>query len=163
MANIRDYSLSNSEQTFLDLNQFEHGAGGSLGAFFYSGLPFSVSNTSSASDSIGGFLRIWLGPVGSSCSMIILLMGTLACHFSFKFGSLFSLFKERLFPKLQKENDFKEESTIEAEKETTKTKKGGKEGRSWTWPWERLPSESDLLFEDVSLRNASEDQPKMQS
>ena len=87
-------------------------------------------------------------------------MGTLACHFSFKFGSLFSLFKERLFPKLQKENDFKEESTIEAEKETTKTKKGGKEGRSWTWPWERLPSESDLLFEDVSLRNASEDQPE---
>ena len=71
LANIRDYSLSNSEQTFLDLNQFEHGAGGSLGAFFYSGLPFSVSNTSSASDSIGGFLRIWLGPVGSSCSMII--------------------------------------------------------------------------------------------
>ena len=40
LANIRDYSLSNSEQTFLDLNQFEHGAGGSLGAFI--GLPFSV-------------------------------------------------------------------------------------------------------------------------
>ena len=160
LANIRDYSLSNTEQPFLDLNQFEHGAGGSLGAFFYSGLPFSVSNTSSISDSIGGFLRIWLGPVGSSCSMIILLMGSLACHFSFKFGSLFSLFKERLFPKLQKENDFKEESTIETEKETIKTKKEGEEGRSWTWPWERLPSESDLLFEDVSLRNASEDQPE---
>ncbi|MEC8044468.1 MAG: DNA translocase FtsK [Verrucomicrobiota bacterium] len=160
LANIRDYSLSNSEQTFLDLNQFEHGAGGSLGAFFYSGLPFSVSNSSSASDSIGGFLRIWLGPVGSSCSMIILLTGSLAFHFSFKFGSLFSLFKERLFPKLQKENDFKEESIIEAEKETIKTKKAGEEGRSWTWPWKTSSSESDLLFEDVSLRNASENQPE---
>ena len=40
LANLRDSQFRiESNVSLLDSNRFEHGAGGSIGAFFYSGLP----------------------------------------------------------------------------------------------------------------------------
>ena len=72
LANIRDHSLiSGGDQTIFPPNAYEHGAGGSIGAILYSGLPMR----SVPDDSIGGALRIWMGALGTSVLMACLLIG----------------------------------------------------------------------------------------
>ena len=80
MANLRDFhTIQSSGFPFLDQHMFEHGAGGSLGAWLYSGMPL-MEKTQLAS---GGILRIWIGEAGSWLLASILLLTSLAVHFSF--------------------------------------------------------------------------------
>ena len=80
MANLRDFhSIQSSGFPFLNQLAFEHGAGGSLGAWLYSGMPL-MEKTQLAS---GGILRIWIGEAGSWLLASILLLTSLAVHFSF--------------------------------------------------------------------------------
>ena len=79
LANIRDHSLiAAAEDTIFAQNAYEHGAGGSLGALFYSGLPLFAG----PDESMGGFLRIWFGALGTTILMICLLTSSLCIHFS---------------------------------------------------------------------------------
>lgn len=80
MANLKDYSaIIAKEKPLFDQLTFEHGAGGSLGAWLYSGLPLfgGVEHFS------GGLLRIWIGEAGTWLLAIIVLASSLALHFSF--------------------------------------------------------------------------------
>ena len=75
----RDFHDPSSGFPFLNQLVFEHGAGGSLGAWLYSGMPL-MEKTQLAS---GGILRIWIGEAGSWLLASILLLTSLAVHFSF--------------------------------------------------------------------------------
>ncbi len=80
MANLHDFSgIKENSSPLLNQLTFEHGSGGSLGAWLYSGLPIFGTNESFS----GGFLRIWVGEVGSWFIAVIALVLSLAVHFSF--------------------------------------------------------------------------------
>ena len=97
MANLRDYhSIQENGTPFLDQFIFEHGAGGSLGAWLYSGMPLMGN----AQLSVGGYLRIWIGEIGTWLFASILLTVSLVIHFSLSFSKI-SKFRELLlrYPK----------------------------------------------------------------
>jgi S-DNA-T family DNA segregation ATPase FtsK/SpoIIIE len=97
MSNLRDYhSIQVNGTPFLDQFIFEHGAGGSLGAWLYSGMPLMEN----AQLSMGGYLRIWIGEIGTWLFALILLTVSLAIHFSLSFSKI-SKFRELLlkYPK----------------------------------------------------------------
>ena len=70
--------MSSGGGPMFDSNTYEHGAGGSIGAYFYSGLPFF-------DPSHHGMLKIWFGPVGTSLVSIILLISCLYYQFRWYF------------------------------------------------------------------------------
>ena len=62
LANIKDYTaLESGNQLILDQLNFEHGAGGTMGAWLFSGMPLFAQVESIN----GGFFRIWIGEAGS--------------------------------------------------------------------------------------------------
>ena len=90
LANLRDYQvIGQNHHSLFNQQTFEHGAGGSLGAWLYSGLPFS----SDAANFSGGYLRIWIGEVGSWLLALVILFTSLAFHFSFNSDKLSKAFK----------------------------------------------------------------------
>ena len=131
MANIRDHGLlKNENDTLFDLNHFEHGAGGSLGAFFYSGLPFS--NPDLAEISIGGFLRIWMGGLGTGLLMTGILIASICTHFSLNpFPLLFGFLKNI---RTKSEKQAGEESSKDTETPKPKSESKPKSPKKWKLP-----------------------------
>ena len=149
MANIRDHGLlKNEKDTLFDLNHFEHGAGGSLGAFFYSGLPFS--NPDLAEISIGGFLRIWMGGLGTGLLMTGILIASICTHFSLNpFPLLFGFLKNI---RTKSEKQAGEESSKDTETPKPKSESKPKSPKKWKLPWFSTAPDEDFLFGDVSER-----------
>ena len=149
MANIRDHGLlKNENDTLFDLNHFEHGAGGSLGAFFYSGLPFS--NPDLAEISIGGFLRIWMGGLGTGLLMTGILIASICTHFSLNpFPLLFGFLKNI---RTKSEKQAGEESLKDTETPKPKSESKPKSPKKWKLPWFSTAPDEDFLFGDVSER-----------
>ena len=149
MANIRDHGLlKNENDTLFDLNHFEHGAGGSLGAFFYSGLPFS--NPDLAEISIGGFLRIWMGGLGTGLLMTGILIASICSHFSLNpFPLLFGYLKNI---RTKSEKQAGEESSKDTETPKPKSESKPKSPKKWKLPWFSTDPDEDFLFGDVSER-----------
>ena len=78
LANLRDSQFRiESNVSFLDSNRFEHGAGGSIGAFFYSGLPID----SLPKERSSGFFKLWFGSLGTTVISIGILLLSLSFHF----------------------------------------------------------------------------------
>ena len=149
MANIRDHGLlKNENDTLFDLNHFEHGAGGSIGAFFYSGLPFS--NSDLAEISIGGFLRIWMGGLGTGLLMTGILIASICTHFSLNpFPLLFGFLKNI---RTKSEKQAGEESSKDTETPKPKSESKPKSPKKWKLPWFSTDPDEDFLFGDVSER-----------
>ncbi|MDG0963871.1 MAG: DNA translocase FtsK 4TM domain-containing protein, partial [Opitutales bacterium] len=162
LANIRDVQIREDGQSSLfNPNIYVHGAGGSVGAFIYSGQPIS----SQPDTQIGGFLRLWLGSLGATMLALFILFFCLSIHFSFSplhfFQSRIKKWKE--LPKkhgveISKEtqtNDPREKNDTD---ELDLSKKKG-EKKSWNFPWNSDDGEDDLLFGDVSKGNSGEKSP----
>ena len=157
MANLRDFqSIQTNGFPFLNQLAFEHGAGGSLGAWLYSGMPL-MEKTHLVS---GGFLRIWIGEVGSWLLACILLMTSLAVHFSFGFAKL-SRCKELLlkFLKFSKKGFKKEKVDIPQEPKSKEVDKDSeklvKKPLFQSLFSRAKPEEKeDLLFGDVSAKES---------
>ena len=161
LANIRDHSLiMDGKPTIFPSNSYEHGAGGSIGALLYSGLPLRAV----PDDSVGGFLRVWMGVLGTSISMVCLLLGCLCIHFSMEplrfVGALVGIGKkvkekipaslgEKSTPEVKPEKPKEEEKTEKLPKKKLK--------KRWSFPGFGKGSDDDLLFGDVSLQKSSPD------
>ena len=162
LANIRDHSLiAAAEDTIFAQNAYEHGAGGSLGALFYSGLPLFAG----PDESMGGFLRIWFGALGTTILMICLLTGSLCIHFSMQplkvvlaFVGVGRKVSEKIPVKLstptpsadspeKDKGSGKAEAESEGEGFPPKSSK-----RKGLFSWFGKDSEDDVLFGDVSLQ-----------
>ena len=161
LANVRDYaSLISEQESIFNPNIYEHGAGGSIGASLYSGLPFI--ETIEPAFKYPGILRIWMGNVGTTLlSLVIFFIGGyyhLRSYFNLDdsfdlFGSKFTkLFKKKInrsSPRVsEEEKEIKLEEPESKKTDTTKTKK-------WSFDWFASKDDDDLLFGDVSLSNQS--------
>ena len=84
IGNVTDHSnlASNNDPAF-ENDFYEHGAGGSLGAFLYSGMPFVESVNNAFENS--GPLKTWLGSVGTILLSLIGLMFGLFYHIRWYF------------------------------------------------------------------------------
>ena len=70
LANIRDVQIrEDGKSSLFNPNIYVHGAGGSVGAFIYSGQPIS----SQPEEQVGGFLRLWLGSLGATMLALCIL------------------------------------------------------------------------------------------
>ena len=156
LSNVKDNSnLSSGGGPMFDSNTYEHGAGGSIGAYFYSGLPFF-------DPSHHGMLKIWFGPVGTSLVSIILLISCLYYQFRWYFkvdqpiGTLLSNLN-KVLPEKSSNKTF-------GNSETQGEEVSGKNDIDLQTPKKSLFSfltnkgDADVLFEDVSLKQ--QDDPK---
>lgn len=158
VANIRDHGLlKNDHKPLFDLNHFEHGAGGSLGALLYSGLPFA--NPGMAEKSIGGFLRIWMGGLGTGLLMTSILIASICTHFSLKpFSVLMKFIKT---PYSSKTDPVSELNTKAKSTPRNTAEPKSKSPKKWKFPWSFSEPDDDLLFGDVSERNNPESEASM--
>ena len=176
LANVRHYSLDPGDRAkAFAPDTFRHGAGGSIGAIVYSGLPWDPkrgwiyeSKTNgwkkTPSDDNGFFLD-WMGALGTSVLMAFVLMGSLCVHFSMEplklLGALVGLgrtVKEQLPKKADEEEDKEKvpeskESQVESGSKEDPEKKSPK--KRWKFSWFEKEKEDDLLFGDVSLQKES--------
>ena len=165
LANIRDTQNREGEmESLFDPNIYEHGAGGSLGAIIYSGQ----SINSKPENRYGGFLKIWLGSLGSISLSVFILVICLSTHFSFSPLKLIldrlSLLNKGLKPEGSKSEE-KIEKSIEGvrenegtnKKENTFVKKSKKKRKFF---WQNEEDVEDVLFEDVSKNPHSSMQGK---
>jgi S-DNA-T family DNA segregation ATPase FtsK/SpoIIIE len=155
LANIRDTQNREVEmESLFDPNVYEHGAGGSLGAIIYSGQ----SINSKPENRYGGFLKIWLGSLGSTFLSVLILVICLSTHFSFspfKFIlNRLNLLNKKLEPegtkseeKIEKSIEGEREKEVANKKENTFVQKGKKKRKFF---WQNEEDEEDVLFEDVS-------------
>ena len=162
LASVRDYSLTVEERLeYWNPGKYNHGAGGSVGAILYSGMPW----LSSPDDCYGGFLRARIGPWGTSVLMGCLLAAGLSIHFSMeplKFaGKVIGLGKKvsDKIPQRSKNTESSEENDgLKEKKSKTLTdsvqvedKEKSKPRKTWRFPWFGRDSQDDVLFGDVSL------------
>jgi S-DNA-T family DNA segregation ATPase FtsK/SpoIIIE len=149
--------LKNDHEPLFELNHFEHGAGGSLGALLYSGLPFA--NPGMAEKSIGGFLRIWMGGLGTGILMTGILIASICTHFSLKpFSVLMKFIKT---PRLRKADPVSEVNTKAKSTPRDTIEPKSKSPKKWKFPWSFSEPDDDLLFGDVSERNNAEIEASM--
>lgn len=88
IANLVDHaSMQDSGTLRFDQSFYEHGAGGSIGAWMYSGLPVAPTGV----ETKAGWLRIWFGEAGTWMLALFLLFGSLAYHLSFRFSRMSGL------------------------------------------------------------------------
>ena len=158
LANLKDHhSLSSSDATMFDSNFYEHGAGGSVGAYFYSGLPFSHSADRDFPNR--GILRDWLGPLGTILLSLSLLLGGAIYHIRWQFnrgvkiGSVIPLLK-RTFLKERKTSNFEPNTKLDEAKSSEIESSPVKKSK-FKFDWFSGKGEDDLLFEDVSLKKDS--------
>lgn len=79
IANLRDFSsIEDSGSPLFDQSVWEHGAGGALGSWMFSGIPLLAESTQQS----GGFLKVWIGGVGTWLLAILMMVFSLAFHFS---------------------------------------------------------------------------------
>ena len=151
LANIRDYTaLASGNQLILDQLNFEHGAGGTMGAWLFSGMPLS----SQVESITGGFLRIWIGEVGTLIFAICLLLAALAMHFSFgkeKFIRFFT-FLSKLLNRVSNKNSATCKEPKNVMKQAAKDKSRKSFSKSFFFS-KKLFNE-DPLFGDVSKQDS---------
>lgn len=158
LANIRDHSLIVAdESTIFPPDSYEHGAGGSIGAILYSGLPIQAG----PGDGIGGFLSVWMGALGTSILMVCLLTACLCIHFSvepLKFVAALVGLGKKVKDKIPESIGAKKSSEL-VPKDTLKEEgnpvKNEAPKKPWRFPWFGKEPEDDLLFGDVSLQGSS--------
>lgn len=150
LANIRDAQIrENGQDALLNSNIYEHGAGGSIGAILYSGMPI----TSNSDQQIGGILKVWLGSLGTTVISMGVLLFALTHHFSlapinFLF-SFFLSFKEKSVSKPEIDESIDAAHPNLKTKENPLIEKNVKK-RKWKIPWKTKSEGDDLLFGDVS-------------
>jgi S-DNA-T family DNA segregation ATPase FtsK/SpoIIIE len=160
LGNVTDHSnlASNHDSTFAN-DFYEHGAGGSLGAVLYSGMPFveSVNNTFENS----GPLKTWLGSIGTILLSLIGLIFGLYYHVRWYFKLSNPLLKLndiisslKSMKKLPKDDILKEDSE---DNKLEKSESNQNKSKKWSFNFLNPKDEEDLLFEDVSLQKS--DQP----
>ena len=160
LANIRDAQLlENGQDVLLNSNVYEHGAGGSIGAILYSGMPI----TSSPDQQIGGILKVWLGSLGTTVISMGILLFALTHHFSltpinFLLSFCFS------FKRKSGSNSVIDESEDETPQKSLKTKETpviekDKKRSKWNLPWKVKEEGDDLLFGDVSKGASAQPKP----
>ena len=158
LANIRDHSLIEAgKQTIFPSNAYEHGAGGSIGAILYSGLPIQAVSE----DVVGGVLRVWMGALGTSILMVCFLAGCICMHFSMeplKFITALIGIGKKVKASIPENVGVKKSSkdlldeSPDDEGKTTKTEDSKK---TWRFPRFGKEPDDDLLFGDVSLQQGS--------
>ena len=152
MANLCDYdSIKENNLPLLEQSCFEHGAGGSLGSWLYSGMPFGgeIKNIR------GGILRVWIGEFGSWLLAFVILISSLAVHFSFGSRKLKRII--RLFNNFT-HSTYKASSSTQSDK-PVKNKENKTEPAQSKWFWKKLfsanlTSNRDPLFGDVSQQKS---------
>lgn len=155
LANVRDFSsLLSGDSSLFQNSLFEHGAGGSLGAIFYSGMPFAES----ISDEFlsPGIMRVWLGNVGT---VILSLIGfVLSLYFQLRaYFNLQNPFERLIYSasnilmrkKSEKGNEQPKDFEISNPNFEEDQQKNSKK---WKFNIFGSKDEDDLLFEDVSLQ-----------
>ncbi len=163
LANVRDHSsLISDYSSIFNLNFYEHGAGGSVGAFFYSGLPFSETVNPNFSNS--GVLRVWLGNMGTTLLSIVLLVIGAYYHIKWYFNlddsvaNISSFLQNIIKKKKQPETSGDKISSCENDSKIGESKT--KKSKKWLLDWIGSKEEDDLLFGDVSLNQS--DLPEIQ-
>jgi DNA segregation ATPase FtsK/SpoIIIE, S-DNA-T family len=160
LANIRDAQLlENGQDVLLNSNVYEHGAGGSIGAILYSGMPI----TSNPDQQIGGILKVWLGSLGTTVISMGILLFALTHHFSLtpiNFLLSFCL----SFKRKSGSNSVIDESEDETPQKSLKAKETAviekdKKRSKWNLPWKVKEEGDDLLFGDVSKGASAQPKP----
>ena len=146
LANLRDTQFRiESNVSLLDSNRFEHGAGGSIGAFFYSGLPVD----SLPEERSSGFLKLWFGSLGTTVISIGILLLSLSFHF--KSVGLFKLISK--FEVLGKSEKKPPPTDLPISSDSSKV---GSWLSKWLFRFSNKKASDDLLFGDVSkIANSS--------
>jgi S-DNA-T family DNA segregation ATPase FtsK/SpoIIIE len=146
LANLRDSQFRiESNVSLLDSNRFEHGAGGSIGAFFYSGLPVD----SLPEERSSGFLKLWFGSLGTT----VISIGILLLSLSFHFKSV-GLFK--LISKFEVSGKSEKKSPPTDLPISSDSSKVGSWLSKWLFRFSNKKASDDLLFGDVSkIANSS--------
>ena len=154
LANVRDcFSLTSKQSSIFESGLYEHGAGGSLGAVLYSGMPFTESAKSTFTDP--GLLRVWLGNAGTSILSITGLILGLSFHIRLYFNLVNPLTKLSEFS--AKLLTFKKANNAEVSNEQTE-KPSKSDSKKWKIDFFGSKNEDDLLFEDVSLQKSQSDE-----
>ena len=152
LANIRDIQIrEGGGSSLFDPTKYEHGAGGSIGAIFYSGLPLQATSETQ----VGGFLKLWLGSLGSIFFSSIFLLFCLSFHFSFAplqhIASRIKFFRQTLKTNSQiQNNEKKNEGGLEKEQNIKQPISTILSKRKWSFPWQKNEDDEDPLFSDVS-------------
>ena len=139
LANVRDFSsLLSSNSSLFEHGLFEHGAGGSLGAIFYSGMPFaeSVSDVFASP----GIMRVL------SLYFHLRAYFNLQNPFERLFYSVSNILRRK---KSEKGNEQPQDLEISNPKVEEDQQKNSKK---WNFNIFGSKDEDDLLFEDVSLQ-----------
>ena len=116
-------------------------------------MPFYSNST----EQVGGFMKLWLGSLGSTVFSLILLLFSLSFHFSLKpYHSLFVwLNLNKLFSqKKSSADEIETKNKLNEEVDITSSPKKIK--KKWKFPWTNDESEDDFLFRDVSQNKAKE-------
>ena len=180
LANVRHYALNPEQrEVAFNPNMYRHGAGGSIGAFFYSGMPWDQArgwvrggaedqNWKETASDDNGFFREWMGPFGTSVLMAFLLLGSLCIHFSMeplKLLRAMAGLSKKVSEQLPKKTPGKETTDPNSEPSSKKKKveetkiskesisSEDKKTKNWKFPWSAKEHDDDLLFGDVSLQN----------
>ncbi|MEC8243307.1 MAG: DNA translocase FtsK [Verrucomicrobiota bacterium] len=157
LSNVTDHSnLASSNDSVFENDFYEHGAGGSLGAFLYSGMPFVESVNNAFENS--GPLKTWLGSVGTILLSLIGLMLGLFYHIRwyFKLSNPLSKLNE-LVSSMKSMKKSREEDTLDDDAEDNnleKSESNQNKSKKWGFGFFNSKDEEDLLFEDVSLQKS---------
>ena len=157
LGNVTDHSnLASNNDSAFENDFYEHGAGGSLGAFLYSGMPFVESVNNAFENS--GPLKTWLGSVGTILLSLIGLILGLFYHIRwyFKLSNPLSKLNE-VVSGLKSMKKSRKEATLEEDPNDNKSEKSEsdqKKSKKWGFGFLSSKDEEDLLFEDVSLQKS---------
>ena len=157
LGNVTDHSnLASNNASAFENDFYEHGAGGSLGAFLYSGMPFVESVNNAFENS--GPLKTWLGSVGTILLSLIGLMLGLFYHIRwyFKLSNPLSKLNE-VVSGLKSMKKSRKEATLEEDPDDNKLEKSESDqnkSKKWGFGFLNSKDEEDLLFEDVSLQKS---------
>ena len=162
IANLRDFSsIENSGSPLFDQSVWEHGAGGALGSWMYSGIPLLEESTQQS----GGLLKVWIGGVGTWLLAIFMMIFSLAFHFSIGVEKVQNsvIFLFGLFSSLKRN----EEKTIKDKVHSTIPDKD-KNIEDSTSIWKKIFSYKkdggeDALFGDISRQSTEFKEPLQSS
>lgn len=153
LANLWDYSsIKKSGAPLFDQTIWEHGLGGAVGSWMYSGMPLLAESTVQG----GGLLRIWIGGAGTCILSMFLLVFSLAFHFSLGVENLkkWKFHLQSLFDYSQK----REEKTLK-NKVSPEARNIESDEQQSTSIWKKIFSVKenktvDPLFGDVSRQES---------
>ena len=156
LGNVIDHSNLESKNISVFIKDlYEHGAGGSLGAILYSGMPFVDSISKTLGNA--GPLKIWLGSAGTILLSLAGLLIGLFYHVRWYFNlkNPLTKFTDILSKQKNKQKafngEFKRDDKAEKNQELVSKQKKTKK---WSFNFINSKDEDDLLFEDVSLQQS---------